>query len=597
MEGLSKMKCPNCGQETEVITLGGREYCNKCGREIASSAGFEVHEAPKEISEELKEISELGNSEQLNSENNENETPTKPAFNEPDESNINESIPLEAESTQPISSYSQNELKPAEPNNQSLNSSIDSLPDDELEDLPIGGESKMGLEPHEVEQEIPVSIGAQTPQNFQSQNSIEMQSQNLEQDILPQTPSVGQEIEYEKPKLNFKKPLLFMAGLLLLGGIFFGAYTLYNGTSVKDLVGLGFPKDAKTGLEKALNVQASKTALTSELNGTVLGYQISSSNIREENEKYSADVEVKTLDQAEEKSEKVKVIYPGEDKIYTNLSNQSLTGGYWLETTDADLNKMFSTMTSNTDLSEIELTKFFGSKNKNLEIGNFSNITRQKDEKLEDISYYKVIADTDFNAVFGSVTGGAELFTSNGKTEFYIDKKEYFIKRIVFDATLNGLGETQSAKLEYVYTAYDGSFDIKAPENTLEVSAFISEFGEAIKSGNYESLLPKIRDARRKADLKQILVALKNYKEEKQQYPILTDDTKDGSFLETGSEFLGGKVPLDPLHPTNYYKYVGSDGNTFVLSAVLEDKTDPQGATEGDLHLYKVTQVDITTDN
>ncbi len=105
-------------------------------------------------------------------------------------------------------------------------------------------------------------------------------------------------------------------------------------------------------------------------------------------------------------------------------------------------------------------------------------------------------------------------------------------------------------------------------------------------------------DSTRKADLKNIKDALKKYYQANQSYPVATTSQKtlDPSCVLTilvPNDLA--KLPVDPLSPTYYYSYT-SDGKTFELTAVLEDKTDPSGIKVNEtLYIYKVTDSSTET--
>ncbi len=99
-------------------------------------------------------------------------------------------------------------------------------------------------------------------------------------------------------------------------------------------------------------------------------------------------------------------------------------------------------------------------------------------------------------------------------------------------------------------------------------------------------------DAKRKEDLANLKAALKNYYTAKKSYPIAATGEKTNTpvALKVLVPDYIAAIPVDPLDPTYYYGYK-SDGKTFELSAVLEDKTDPAGITVGSNFLYKVTDI------
>jgi len=99
-------------------------------------------------------------------------------------------------------------------------------------------------------------------------------------------------------------------------------------------------------------------------------------------------------------------------------------------------------------------------------------------------------------------------------------------------------------------------------------------------------------DSVRKQNLASIAQSLQKYYADNTAYPISAVMIKTS---DTQSVLAQSLVPSyittladDPLAPSFYYGYK-SDGKTFELSAVLEDKTDVAGTLSGNLNIYKVT--------
>lgn len=99
----------------------------------------------------------------------------------------------------------------------------------------------------------------------------------------------------------------------------------------------------------------------------------------------------------------------------------------------------------------------------------------------------------------------------------------------------------------------------------------------------------KTRDTQRKADLANIAKALESYRSAQGKYPEVSGSEKISSSVGVLSSALVPKylsvMPLDPNDPTNYYGYE-SNGTTYKLSCVLEDKTDKSGKSVGSVFLY-----------
>lgn len=103
------------------------------------------------------------------------------------------------------------------------------------------------------------------------------------------------------------------------------------------------------------------------------------------------------------------------------------------------------------------------------------------------------------------------------------------------------------------------------------------------------SVIPKARDAQRKADLRQIANALEQYRKDKDQYPSpnsgnvpvncpVGTPTYFGNAPDCDTTYLN-KIPKDPNGSTwwragNYY--YGLSSNSYLLFTCIENTNDPQ---------------------
>lgn len=104
-------------------------------------------------------------------------------------------------------------------------------------------------------------------------------------------------------------------------------------------------------------------------------------------------------------------------------------------------------------------------------------------------------------------------------------------------------------------------------------------------------------DKQRKTDLADLKAALAKYYQAQQAYPVALTTQKTSDTTNVLSALVPtyiAKLPIDPLTPTYYYGYK-SDGKTFEITAVLEDKTTTGGTQVGTLYLYKVTDASVET--
>lgn len=80
--------------------------------------------------------------------------------------------------------------------------------------------------------------------------------------------------------------------------------------------------------------------------------------------------------------------------------------------------------------------------------------------------------------------------------------------------------------------------------------------------------IKKANDARRVSNLRQIEALLELYQH--RGYPVLTDTSEDGEFLEVLiDEVYMPKMLLDPLHPKYFYEYEGTE-NSYTLKCYCE---------------------------
>lgn len=104
-------------------------------------------------------------------------------------------------------------------------------------------------------------------------------------------------------------------------------------------------------------------------------------------------------------------------------------------------------------------------------------------------------------------------------------------------------------------------------------------------------------DTTRKKDLVDLKAALKKYYQAQQSYPVAATSQKTSDATSALSVLVPtyiAELPIDPLSPTYYYGYK-SDGKTFELTTVLEDKTTAGGTQVGTLYIYKVTDTSVET--
>lgn len=110
----------------------------------------------------------------------------------------------------------------------------------------------------------------------------------------------------------------------------------------------------------------------------------------------------------------------------------------------------------------------------------------------------------------------------------------------------------------------------------LIVMAIIGVLATLI-TANFAGVRNKTRDAQRKADLKQLQLALETYRTDQGAYP--NSLAACGSALTSGGTTYIQKIPCDPLNTgQNIYRY-SSTGTAYTLIACLENTNDSQKDT------------------
>jgi len=143
---------------------------------------------------------------------------------------------------------------------------------------------------------------------------------------------------------------------------------------------------------------------------------------------------------------------------------------------------------------------------------------------------------------------------------------------------------------------FAGSRSSPSPSPSVSISPQISpNLSPTVTSSG--KVISNVNDETRKKDLGDLKTALKRYYAEKSSYPqsptmIKTSDKTSILYGALVPAYLE-KLPDDPLAPQYYYGYK-SDGQSFELTAALEDKSDPSGnLSSGGLNIYKITNSSV----
>ncbi len=191
-------------------------------------------------------------------------------------------------------------------------------------------------------------------------------------------------------------------------------------------------------------------------------------------------------------------------------------------------------------------------------------------ENLDSQNYAKYEFNFNPKIVFG---GESEAWI---KVAALVDLKRAIFKKVDTDILVSGADGRFRFKKEDIYNSYDFKGAIVAPESAMDVDF------------SHDEINLLLRDIKRKNDLKRIGAALEKYKEDNGKYPILTTDSRDYNFLEPLKNSYLTDIPKDPSL-VYYYKYKSADGEGFSLTAILENKEDPEGQKQGDILVYKLS--------
>jgi type II secretion system protein G len=115
----------------------------------------------------------------------------------------------------------------------------------------------------------------------------------------------------------------------------------------------------------------------------------------------------------------------------------------------------------------------------------------------------------------------------------------------------------------------------------IELLVVISIIGilATLIAANLNSARSRARDAERKSDLASIQTALRLYYNDNGRYPASNyfDSLWGQQWKGGGSTVYMNTLPKDPLSSQTYKYVLGSDTDSYTLSACLENSSDSQG--------------------
>jgi predicted esterase len=184
-----------------------------------------------------------------------------------------------------------------------------------------------------------------------------------------------------------------------------------------------------------------------------------------------------------------------------------------------------------------------------------------------------------------------------GLLVYYGDKKEY-------PKSLSELGVDYTdpeTKKPYEYRRLDNGDDYEICVQFKEKGKKCFSSEDSFSAGLYninkntnKNLIIVKRDKRRVSDLNSISYMLLRYKEQNGSYPVspsvvrLDQDNEITREIKSANHNMD--IPVDPDSPEYYYGYKSTDGKSYELSAVLEDKNDSRCRLEGNLCIYRIKQ-------
>lgn len=143
----------------------------------------------------------------------------------------------------------------------------------------------------------------------------------------------------------------------------------------------------------------------------------------------------------------------------------------------------------------------------------------------------------------------------------------------------------------YKFKISNLKFQIARGFTLIELLVVISIIGvlSALLIANISGIRERARDAKRKADLKEVKSALRLYHNDFDDYPMADNGAIKGcgttdtpSTCQWGGEFSKdaniymNQLPTDPINTDpNVYTYFYIDKDNFKIKAVLENKSDP----------------------
>lgn len=440
-------------------------------------------------------------------------------------------------------------------------------------------------------------------------------------EILPPTEHLDQ-VSKPKRKLNFTfKKISIIAGiiLVLIPGIGIASYSAYKGDTywLRDLVGKGIPKDpteaVKKSIEKMANLKSYESSTNSSFSATVLesdfSFKLTSEDkVNNSDELVGSVIKIKdfTFPEEDDMPPAVKDLNGASGEAEIIASKEQVyfktpaLNDKWYIIDPASLSVPTSAFKNQDFAKDFQAVAGASVQNDGFQTTSFEDMSKsiKSAQRLEDDSigkspayHYKIEVDIlkvleeneNFKDVPGFQLEVIKAFISKYITfnsEVWISKKDFSILKqatkfdIKADAKDFGQEGIYKFKMESTisYSNFDQNININKPEGA---EAFdentILELVALMQAETPQEAEMLKHNLKRDQDMQLVKGALEKYYEKNSAYPVATDDSADGTFLQELIEnsYLEKQVK-DPLHPEYYYLYVSEDGLTYSLTVAME---------------------------
>jgi len=176
--------------------------------------------------------------------------------------------------------------------------------------------------------------------------------------------------------------------------------------------------------------------------------------------------------------------------------------------------------------------------------------------------------------------------TSDPKIDIFIGKKDHLIYKLKVNIDSQTGNSQVNLKGEIKLSDFNKPFNITAPKEEETAKEGLMGLFQGLESSI------KARDAKRKSDLGTIKMGLMAYHKDNGSYPVSSEidktNNQNGVLAKALVPNYLKSLPVDPQDPEKWYGYK-SDGKTFTLWSLLEDKTDPAGKQDGQYFKYILT--------